>query len=217
MIRDGILSWIPGGMHIQNFKKGDIILSADQMKSLFNTGKASGTGKAYANGTASVRQLASTGLRAYANPNATGTWVFGNVGNGNIGGSGYSPNGNNDSSNNDNSDLDSANDSAEEFKETLDGIQIMIDRIERQIKNIERVAGSAYNTFSKRNKALKNQISSIYEEISIQQQGYNRYLQEAESVPLSEEYKSLVRSGAIDISTITDKDLSENINKYKEW
>lgn len=217
LIRDGILSWIPGGMHIQNFKKGDIILSADQMKSLFNTGKASGTGKAYANGTASVRQLASTGLRAYANPNATGTWVFGNVGNGNIGGSGYSPNGNNDSSNNDNSDLDSANDSAEEFKETLDGIQIMIDRIERQIKNIERVAGSAYNTFSKRNKALKNQISSIYEEISIQQQGYNRYLQEAESVPLSEEYKSLVRSGAIDISTITDKDLSENINKYKEW
>ena len=217
LIRDGILSWIPGGMHIQNFKKGDIILSADQMKSLFNTGKASGTGKAYANGTASVRQLASTGLRAYANPNATGTWVFGNVGNGNIGGSGYSPNGNNDSSNNDNSDLDSANDSAEEFKETLDGIQIMIDRIERQIKNIERVAGSAYNTFSKRNKALKNQISSIYKEISIQQQGYNRYLQEAESVPLSEEYKSLVRSGAIDISTITDKDLSENINKYKEW
>ena len=221
LIRDGVLSWIPGGMHIQNFKKGDIILSADQMESLFSIGKATGTGKAYANGTASVRDLASTGLHAYANPNANGTWVFGNVGNGNIGGSGYSPNGNNTSSNNDNSDtnsnLDQANDSAEEFKETLDGIEILINRIERDIKNIERVAGSAYNTFAKRNRALRNQISSIYEEISIQQQGYNRYLQEAESVPLSEEYKNLVRNGAIDISTITDKDLSENINKYKEW
>lgn len=221
LIRDGVLSWIPGGMHIQNFKKGDIILSADQMKSLFSIGKATGTGKAYANGTASVKDLASTGLHAYANPNANGTWVFGNVGNGNIGGSGYSPNGNNTSSNNDNSDtntnLDQANDSAKEFKETLDGIEILINRIERDIKNIERVAGSAYNSFAKRNNALRNQISSIYEEISIQQQGYNRYLQEAESVPLSEEYKNLVRNGAIDISTITDKDLSENINLYKQW
>lgn len=110
-----------------------------------------------------------------------------------------------------------AADSSEDFKENLDAIEILINRIERQIKNLERVAGSAYNTFSKRNGALKEQISSITEEISAQQQGYNRYLQEAESVSLSEDYKNLVRNGAIDISTITDKDLSENINKFKEW
>lgn len=219
LIRDGVLSWIPGGMHFENLKKGDIILSAEQMKMLFNTGKASGKGRAYANGTASVRQLASTGLHAYANPNATGTWVFGNTGNGNIGGTGYtSLNSNNstDSSSVAKDTQDAAN-ASEDFKENLDAIEILINRIERDIKNIERVAGSAYNTFSKRNNALKNQISSIYEEISVQQQGYNRYLQEAESVSLSEDYKNLVRNGAIDISTITDKDLSENINKYKEW
>ncbi len=226
LVRDGVLSWIPGGMHFENLKKGDIILSAEQMKSLFNTGKASGTGKAYANGTTNIRELASNNLKAYAN--GSGTWIYGNIGSGNTGGYGYTPpNGNTSSNNNSNSnnnnnsstssDLDSANDSAEDFKETLDAIEILINRIERDIKNIERVAGSAYNTFTKRNNALKNQAASITEEISAQQQGYNRYLQEAESVPLSEDYKNLVRNGAIDISTITDKDLSENINKYKEW
>lgn len=181
------------GAEFVEIPKNAIIFNHLQSESLLKNGYAIGRGTAFASGTAF-----SDG--------------YGKFNVGNSGSDAYST-----SSNNDNSDLDSANDSAEEFKETLDGIQIMIDRIERQIKNIERVAGSAYNTFSKRNKALKNQISSIYEEISIQQQGYNRYLQEAESVPLSEEYKSLVRSGAIDISTITDKDLSENINKYKEW
>lgn len=219
LIRDGVLSWIPGGMHFENLKKGDIILSAEQMKMLFNTGKASGKGRAYANGTASVRQLASTGLHAYANPNATGTWVFGNTGNGNIGGTGYASSNSNNSTDSSSvaKDTQDAANASEDFKENLDAIEILINRIERDIKNIERVAGSAYNTFSKRNNALKNQISSIYEEISVQQQGYNRYLQEAESVSLSEDYKNLVRNGAIDISTITDKDLSENINKYKEW
>ena len=92
-----------------------------------------------------------------------------------------------------------------------------IDRIERQIKNLERVAGSAYNTFSKRNTALRNQISSITEEISTQQAGYDRYIQQANSVSLSENYKSQVRNGAIDISTITDETLAENIKEYQQW
>ena len=92
-----------------------------------------------------------------------------------------------------------------------------IDRIERQIKNLERVAGSAYNTFSKRNTALRNQISSITEEISTQQAGYDRYIQQANSVSLSENYKSQVRDGAIDISTITDEELAKNIKEYQEW
>lgn len=174
--------------------KNAIVFNHLQSESLLKNGYAIGRGTALASGTAF-----SDG--------------YGKFNVGNSGSNAYSSSSNsnsNDSNSKNNSD--SANDSAEEFKETLDGIEILINRIERDIKNIERVAGSAYNTFAKRNNALRNQISSIYEEISIQQQGYNRYLQEAESVPLSEEYKNLVRNGAIDISTITDKDLSENIN-----
>lgn len=203
MIVDGHTgTWYTVGNHGAEFveiPKDAIIFNHLQTESLLKNGYAVGRGTAFASGTAF----------------SDGYGKF------NVGNSGSNASSSNSSSNtnnsNDKNNSDSANDSAEEFKETLDAIEILINRIERDIKNIERVAGSAYNTFSKRNKALRNQISSIYEEISIQQQGYNRYLQEAESVPLSEEYKSLVRSGAIDISTITDKDLSENINKYKEW
>lgn len=183
--------------------KNAIVFNHLQSESLLKNGYAVGRGTAFASGSAFS--------------NGYGKFNVGNSGS-NASSSSTNSSSNSNTSNSDtNKNLDSANDSAEEFKETLDGIEILINRIERDIKNIERVAGSAYNTFAKRNRALRNQISSIYEEISIQQQGYNRYLQEAESVPLSEEYKSLVRNGAIDISTITDKDLSENINKYKEW
>ena len=92
-----------------------------------------------------------------------------------------------------------------------------IDRIERQIKNVERIAGSAYNTFAKRNNALKDQLSSINEELDIQQAGYDRYIQEADSVSLSEDYKEQVRNGTIDISTITDESLAENIKDFQQW
>ncbi len=112
---------------------------------------------------------------------------------------------------------DSSNEAADDFKETLDYIETAIDRIERQIKNLERIAGSAYNTFSKRNNALKDQISSIPKEIETQQAGYDRYIRQANSVSLSQDYKNKVMDGTIDIETITDKDLAENIKEFKQW
>ena len=112
---------------------------------------------------------------------------------------------------------DSSNEAADDFKETLDYIETAIDRIERQIKNLERIAGSAYNTFSKRNNALKDQISSIAKEIETQQAGYDRYIQQANSVSLSQDYKNKVMDGTIDIETITDENLAENIKEFKQW
>ena len=51
LIRDGKWMLIPGGMHMQSLKKGDIILNASQTADLLKYGKASGHGKAYAQGT----------------------------------------------------------------------------------------------------------------------------------------------------------------------
>ena len=52
IIRDGKWMLLPPGMHTQAFKKGDIILSASQTKSLLKYGRAAGQGRAYADGTA---------------------------------------------------------------------------------------------------------------------------------------------------------------------
>ena len=218
IVRDGVWSIIPGGAHIQQLKKGDIIFNGEQTEQLIKHGKIAGHGKAYANGTVSNNSITPTPISvAYSK----GSWVFGDTGNGNIGGTGGRPkpsfNSNKKSSNKKSSDSSSAADEAKEFEEVLDLIEIKIDRIERKIKNLERVAGSAFETYANRSKALAEQMGEVSNEITVQQQAYERYLQQANSISLSDDYKSQVQNGTIDISTITDEDLKKNIDDYKQW
>lgn len=59
IVRDGVWSLIPGGAHIENLKKGDIIFSATQTEDLLKHGATHGHARAYAQGTASGVTLAS--------------------------------------------------------------------------------------------------------------------------------------------------------------
>lgn len=52
IVRDGVWSLIPGGAHIENLKKGDIIFSATQTEDLLKHGATHGHARAYAQGTA---------------------------------------------------------------------------------------------------------------------------------------------------------------------
>lgn len=52
IVRDGVWSLIPGGAHIENLKKGDIIFSASQTEDLLKHGATHGHARAYAQGTA---------------------------------------------------------------------------------------------------------------------------------------------------------------------
>lgn len=58
IVRDGVWSLIPGGAHIENLKKGDIIFSATQTEDLLKHGTTHGHARAYAQGTASGVTLA---------------------------------------------------------------------------------------------------------------------------------------------------------------
>lgn len=60
-------------------------------------------------------------------------------------------------------------------------------------------------------------MSEIENEIALQQQGYDRYIQQANSVGLSSEWQKKVQNGEIDIDTITDEGLAEQIQEYQEW
>ena len=219
LIRDGRWMLIPGGAHIESLKKGDIILNASQTSDLLKTGKTSGHGKAYANGTVpNIRSLVSNPLSAYAGGSGGGSLQGGAA----TGADKKKPSSNNSNSNKKSSNKKSSNsssstDNAKEFEEALDWIEIKIDRIERKIKNLERVAGSAFETYTDRSKALAEQMGEVSNEITVQQQAYERYLQQANSISLSDDYKSQVQNGTIDISTITDEDLKKNIDDYKQW
>lgn len=191
------------GAEFVEVPKNAIVFNHLQSEDLLKQGHVIGRGQALASGTA-----LSSGI---------GKFNVGNSGS-KAGSSAKKKNSSSSSASSNTADaISDTNEKAKEFEETLDSIEILIDRIERQIKNLERVAGSAFNTFEKRNSTLRQQMSSITQEIAIQQQGYDRYLQEANSVGLSEEYKNLVMNGAIDISTITDETLSKNIQEFKQW
>ena len=106
---------------------------------------------------------------------------------------------------------------AEKTEETLDWIETMISRVERLIKNLGKTVSATYRSWSDRNNALSQELSDVNSEISIQQQAYNRYIQQANSVGLDAGYAQKVRDGKIDIETITDEDLKQKIEDYKNW
>ncbi len=107
----------------------------------------------------------------------------------------------------------SKKDTIEEF----DWIEKKIENLEEDISRLDKVADSSYSSISEKNEALAESIEKINEEISLQQQAYEQYMQKAESVGLSDEYKNLVQNGDINIEEIADEDLKEAIKNYEQW
>lgn len=205
LVRDGRFYTIGDqGAEFIKYRQGDIIFNHKQTEELFKNGKVTssgGRGKMFANGSAFAK-------------GSTGSGGAGKY----TGGSSNNSSSNNSSSNN-SSNNDSSSDSSteEEFKEIIDWIEVILDRVQRAINKFEKQANNIYKQWTTRNKALQNQIEEVSNEISLQQQAYNRYMQEANSVGLSEEYASKVRNGTIDIETITDEDLKQKIDDYQKW
>lgn len=207
IVRDGQFFTIGDhGAEFFQYQKGDIIFNHKQTEELFKYGyvtSGGGRGKAYADGTAKSGRAffdgyQSSGNGLYRRPNSTTP--------------AKKPNKSNDSSGN-----SSAEKAAEEAKEVFDWIEVAIDRIERAIDTLDLKASSVYRAWTERNKNLTDQMEKLREEIDLQQRGYERYLEEANSVGLEEEWAKLVRDGEIDIDKINDEALVDRISQYTEW
>lgn len=188
------------------YQKGDIIFNAAQTKEIFEKGKithGTGRGKALAEGTAF-----SSGSGRFTSGGKTKHTTSG-------GGGGSSKSGGGSSGGK--SSSSSSSSSSKDDKETFDWIEIAIDRLERAISRLDLKASSVYKSWGTRNSALKSQISEIGNEIDLQSKGYNRYIQQANSVKLDSKWKKKVREGKIDINTVKDKKLAEKIKEYQEW
>lgn len=202
-----------------SLKQGDIVFNGEQSEALLKNGYVTG----------------SHGKLAYEGAHSLGTAFSNGTGKFNVGSSGSkssssskkkssnsssksSSKNSSTSSSKSNSSSDSSNDK-EETKETLDWIETKLDRIKRKINELDTTASSTYRTWSKRNEALSSELSKVTEKISLQQQAYDRYIKEAESAGegLSSDWIDKIQNGKIDIETITDSDLKEKINDYKNW
>lgn len=209
IVRDGHFFTVgDNGAEFVKYKKGDIVFNHKQSEELFKNGyvtSGGGRGKALASGTAFGRGSGGIGRANKGSSVKTNSYS-----------SSSSKSSSSSSSSNSNSNS-SANEEAEKFEETLDWIETALDRVERAISRLDKTATSTYKNWTKRGTALNDQISQTRREIDLQNQAYNRYIQQANSVGLDVGYAAKVRDGTIDIEKITDEDLNNKISEYKQW
>ena len=217
VVRDGHFFTIgDNGAEFFNYKKGDIIFNHKQTEELFKNGyvtSGGGRGRAFAEGTAFSRGSGSFwgGASSGGGSSSGGTTVNNVTNNYNYNSSSSKKSSSTKSSSS------KAKKEAEEFEENLNLIEIVIDRIERAIESLDRTASSAFKSFTERTKALNDEMVKTGEEIVMQQRAYDRYMQQAQSVGLSEDWQNKLMHGEIDIELITDENLKEQIDDFQEW
>lgn len=194
-----------GAEFVGGLRKGDIIFNHKQSEELLENGyvtSGGGRGRALAEGTA----FATTNSNVNAGV-LRPSWMD------------SSPSSSPSSSKNSSpkSSSNQAAKDAEETAEKLDWIEVLLQRIQRDIDNLDKTASATFKSWTERNTALSQEMSKVNEEIKYQLEGYERYLQEAESVGLDPEYAKKVQAGLIDIESIEDEDLREQISEYQEW
>lgn len=111
----------------------------------------------------------------------------------------------------------SAEEAADKFEEIVDSIETLLDRMDRSIQKLtDSIEPYSYD-LSKQSAASDKAMSTIRKDLTTLQSAYNRYMKEAENVDLSDTWKKRVQNGAIDITTITDENLADQIKKYQEY
>lgn len=209
IVRDGHFFTVgDNGAEFVKYRKGDIIFNHRQTEELFKNGyvtSGGGRGKAYVDGTAFAP--GSSGSGGWGRPGA-GSYNY-NVSSGNSKST--------KSTKSSKSSDSKASEEAEKFEEVLDWIAIAIDRIEREIKNLDTVASSTFRGWSERTSALNNQIAQTRNEIDLQQRAYDRYMKAANDVGLDAGWAQKVRDGKVDVELITDENVADKVKQYQEW
>lgn len=203
---------------------GSIVFNHLQSESLLERGFVNSRAKGMSNvtGTAMVTGHIPIKQANIASGNTTYKGSSGSSSSGSSsGGSTAAYRANTNSVNANTSATDSNTKSAKESKSTIDFVKIKLDRLantfEYAANQITDYVSSAFKTA-----VLKKQMKIIDKQLTANQEAYDTYMNKANSVGLSEEYKKLVKNGALkieDIDTSTDsgKKLSENIKDFQSY
>lgn len=238
LIRNGVLREIPGGLHIEHLKRGDIILNHLQMRELkkygyvtSNGGRGKLVGSAFAKGTIpSLNAIpAYSGVEKKKRTNAGGTG--GGTTGGSTGISSTSSDDDSDSKKKTKKKTDKTKSALEKFQEAVgkffDWIEIRLDRLERRTDKYMTKAENA-TTLSTANKYTNKAIIATRDEQSANSKAATRYNKQAEKVTrlavsnkvvdkkTMDNIKKNVASGKINISEYSDK-VQEVIKNYQTW
>lgn len=98
----------------------------------------------------------------------------------------------------------------------FDFVEIYLDR-EKDITDKATDSIEDATNLADKMSANSTALTKIQSEISANQQAYNRYMAQVNSVGLSENYASQIRNGSLNIENITDENLKKQIDDYKKW
>lgn len=219
IVRDGVWSLIPGGAHLENLKRGDIIFSAKQTDDLLRTGATPGHARAYANGTLAI---------ANAHAGGGGTGNIGAGGSGSKSGasgtkkkSSKSKSKSPDKSTNANTKATDSNTQAtEDNTDAQENLQDWISRLCDVSKDWNDSFKNAIDQFEmnyNQNKAIDEYVANSESYKNTLRNSANNYMSRANSLGLSGDYIHKIWTGTMDIENITDENVRDKIEKYTEW
>lgn len=240
IVRDGVWSLIPGGAHIENLKKGDIIFSTTQTDALLKHGAIQGHARAYASGTVTSPGV----MKAYAAGNTPGFHFQGGAATVKPAGSGNSGNSGNSGLQHaieDNTDAvsnnsDDTSDAADEVSEALqnvikklndnsmDWVEVAMDRLDRITSRYTDLAESDYSHYTKAQKYYNKALENTDKEIKAAKASISVYKRKSEEVAnngevskyLTPALKKKVQDGTINIETL-DANQKAAVEAYKQW
>lgn len=222
IVRDGQWSLIPGGAHLENLKKGDIIFSASQTEDLLKRGATPGHARAYAQGSLSDLSLplapAHAGTRGsfYHDTHKT------SVSSGSSSSSDSSATQQHtDAVQKDTSATEDNTKSAKDSTEAFDWVKTKLDKFAKSVEHISnQITDYISSTF--KTVLLKRQVKAVEKQLKANEQGYTAYMDKANSIDISDDYKNKVINGTfsieeIDTSSDSGKQLAKDIKQFQEF
>lgn len=222
-VRDGVWSLIPGGAHFENVKKDDIIFSAKQTQDLLKYGATSGHARAYAQGSLSDISLSNAfGLGSFKfsqdQPYTNKTSVSSSGGSSSSQQS-YNANSGAVARNTDETEKNTKAkaDSTETFNWVETKLKKFSEAVEHISNQITDYISSAFKTV-----LLKRQVKAVEKQLKANEQGYTAYMNKANSIDISDDYKNKVINGTfsieeIDTSSDSGKQLAKDIKSFQTY
>lgn len=222
IVRDGQWSLIPGGAHLENLKKGDIIFSASQTEDLLKRGATPGHARAYAQGSLSDISL----THAFDGGSGWGGFGGGLSNKTSVSSSGgsssqqsYNANSGAVARNTDETEKNTKakSDSTETFNWVETKLKKFSEAVEHISNQITDYISSAFKTV-----LLKRQVKAVEKQLKANEQGYTAYMNKANSIDISDDYKNKVINGTfsieeIDTSSDSGKQLAKDIKSFQTY
>lgn len=222
-VRDGVWSLIPGGAHFENVKKDDIIFSAKQTQDLLKYGATSGHARAYAQGSLSDISLSNAfGLGSFKFSQDQPYTNKTSVSSGSSSSSDSSATQQHtDAVQKDTSATEDNTKSAKDSTEAFDWVKTKLDKF---AKSVERISNQITDYISSTFKTvlLKRQVKAVEKQLKANEQGYTAYMNKANSIDISDDYKNKVINGTfsieeIDTSSDSGKQLAKDIKNFENY